>query len=199
MNDLSQIIDSYLKRGFGSMNKNDFEVWIFYFLTHNQFHDWSNYEISIELRIPESKVKRLRYEAELKYGSPQDVGVYKDRLNKLLSKAVFKKDGDRIQFVIEDIHLRKYLDSLLKKEGRFSNTSFNSEIVSVDIEDLDFLIEKLWSNEDMKQLLEKAKKKMKKSDLTFKDLLKTFVSSAAKEAGKIFIDLSYSGLMSFFS
>ena len=71
MNDLNQIIDRYLKRGFGSMNKNDFEVWIFYFLLHNQLKGMGNYDISLELRIPESKVKRLKYEAELKYGSPQ--------------------------------------------------------------------------------------------------------------------------------
>ena len=196
MNDLNQIIDRYLKRGFGSMNKNDFEVWIFYFLLHNQLKGMGNYDISLELRIPESKVKRLKYEAELKYGSPQKVSEYKDELNVVLSKAVFKKDGESIQFVIEDIHLRRYLDSVLKKDGRFSNTSFNTEIVSVSIEDFEFLIKRLWPKNEVDELLNKAKKKLKKNDVTIKDIIKTFVFSAAKETGKNIVDLSFIGLTS---
>lgn len=198
MNDLNQIIDWYLKRGFGSMNKNDFEVWIFYFLLHNQLKGKGNYDISLELRIPESKVKRLKYEAELKYGSPQKVSEYKDELNVVLSKAVFKKDGESIQFVIEDIHLRRYLDSVLKKDGRFSNTSFNAEIVSVNIEDFEFLIKRLWPKNEVDELLNKAKKKLKKNDVTIKDIIKTFVFSAAKETGKNIVDLSFIGLTSLF-
>lgn len=198
MNDLNQIIDRYLKRGFGSMNKNDFEVWIFYFLLHNQLKGMGNYDISLELRIPESKVKRLKYEAELKYGSPQKVSEYKDELNVVLSKAVFKKDGESIQFVIEDIHLRRYLDSVLKKDGRFSNTSFNTEIVSVSIEDFEFLIKRLWPKNEVDELLNKAKKKLKKNDVTIKDIIKTFVFSAAKETGKNIVDLSFIGLTSLF-
>ena len=48
------------------MNKNDFEVFIF-----NEYRKRgrkSNREMSLELKIPESKVKRLAYEADLKYG-----------------------------------------------------------------------------------------------------------------------------------
>ena len=180
------------------MNKNDFEVWIFYFLLHNQLKGMGNYDISLELRIPESKVKRLKYEAELKYGSPQKVSEYKDELNVVLSKAVFKKDGESIQFVIEDIHLRRYLDSVLKKDGRFSNTSFNTEIVSVSIEDFEFLIKRLWPKNEVDELLNKAKKKLKKNDVTIKDIIKTFVFSAAKETGKNIVDLSFIGLTSLF-
>ena len=198
MDDLNQIIDRYLKRGFGSMNKNDFEVWIFYFLLHNQLKGMGNYDISLKLRIPESKVKRLKYEAELKYGSLQEVSEYKDELNVVLSKAVFKKDGESIQFVIEDIHLRRYLDSVLKKDGRFSNTSFNAEIVSVNIEDFEFLIKRLWPKNEVDELLNKAKKKLKKNDVTIKDIIKTFVFSAAKETGKNIVDLSFIGLTSLF-
>ena len=75
MMELSSVINDYLSRGFGSMNKNDFEVWIFNFLLQEKLKGKSNFEISIELKIPEQKVKRLKYEAELKYGSP-DKSLY---------------------------------------------------------------------------------------------------------------------------
>ena len=68
---MKKFIQDYLQRGWGSMNKNDFEVWIFYQLLQNDDYslkEASDYQIAIALRIPESKVKRLRYESMLKYG-----------------------------------------------------------------------------------------------------------------------------------
>lgn len=64
---LNEVISKYIEKGFGSMNKNDFEVWIFHYLLEHELQGKKNYEISIGLKIPKSKVKRLRYEAELKY------------------------------------------------------------------------------------------------------------------------------------
>ena len=61
MNELASAISKYLERGFGSMNKNDFEVWIFHYLLQNELNGKSNFDISVELRIPEQKVKRLKY------------------------------------------------------------------------------------------------------------------------------------------
>lgn len=52
---LAGFIDEYVNRGFGSMNKNDLEVWIFDYLLQGRLTGMSNYEISVELRIPESK------------------------------------------------------------------------------------------------------------------------------------------------
>ena len=63
---LRDAIDAYLNRGFGSMNKNDFEVFIFNELLRNPLYGkYMDYDFSVMLRIPESKVKRLRYEANL--------------------------------------------------------------------------------------------------------------------------------------
>lgn len=90
MDDLKTVINKYLTRGFGSMNKNEFEVWIFHYLLSNRFINENNYDISIQLRIPETKVKRLRYEAELKYGDPKDEESYRIALEKLLEKSIIK-------------------------------------------------------------------------------------------------------------
>ena len=64
--ELEKALDVYLNRGFGSMNKNDFEVFIFSQLLDKRFLGYNDYKISIELKIPISKIKRLRYEASLK-------------------------------------------------------------------------------------------------------------------------------------
>ena len=196
MKGLGLAIDEYLIRGFGSMNKNDFEVWIFNYLLQERLKGKSNYDISIELKIPESKVKRLKYEAGLKYGSPQDTTAYAREFSELLSKVHLKKDGSCVQFVVEDLQLRKYLDSLLKKDGRFSNTSFNTEIVSIDADDLEFLMKKIFPNENWNALYKKSKNLLDTEKVTFRGLFKKFAESAAEQVGKRTIDLTYAGIMS---
>ena len=199
MNELDKTIQQYLDRGFGSMNKNDFEVWIFNYLLHDRLKGKSNYYISIELKIPESKVKRLKYEAGLKYGDTKDKSIYASELEVLLSKAQLKKNGMCVQFVIEDIQLRKYLDSLLKQDGRFSDTSFNTEIVSIEADDLEFLMRTIFPNNDWKGFEKKAKKLLDTDKVTFKGLFKKFAESAAEQVGKRTVDLTFTGIMAFIS
>ena len=44
---MQELIEKYLEHGFGSMNKNDFEVFIFNEIINSQEHkDKSNYELS---------------------------------------------------------------------------------------------------------------------------------------------------------
>ena len=82
----NSFIQAYLDRGFGSMTKNDFEVMIFAELLQTSLLNKSNYDISVDLRIPETKVKRLRYEASLKYNilSEQDL---RDKFRKAVNAA----------------------------------------------------------------------------------------------------------------
>lgn len=197
MNELDKIIDNYLDRGFGSMNKNDFEVWIFNYLLQNKLKGMSNYAISIELKMPETKVKRLKYEARLKYGDTKDANIYAEELESLLSKVQLKKNGTCVQFVVEDIQLRKYLDSLLKQDGRFSDTSFNTEIVSIDADDLEFLMRTIFRNKDWTEFEKKAKKLLDTDKVTFKGLFKKFAESAVGQAGKQTVDLTFAGIVKF--
>lgn len=194
---LQEFISEYLERGFGSMNKNDFEVWIFHYLMKHQLQEKTNYEVSLFLKIPETKVKRLRYEAELKYNDGDSLENYY-KVCALLKTVHFKKGGHCIQFTIEDLYLRKYLDSTLKSGGRFSDSSFNSEIVSMDYEDLEYFLgivpeEKL----KLQDLLNDARKKLKNEKLTFSYLLGELAESAVKEIGKQAVDVSIVGLLSF--
>lgn len=194
--DLQEFISKYLERGFGSMNKNDFEVWIFHYLMNHQLQGKTNYEVSLFLKIPETKVKRLRYEAELKYNDGDSLVNY-HKVCALLKAVHFKKGGQCIQFTIEDLYLRKYLDSTLKSGGRFSDSSFNSEIVSMDYEDLEYFLGIVPEEKrKLQDLLKDARKKLKNEKLTFSYLLGELAESAAKEFGKQTVDVSIFGLSS---
>lgn len=159
---IDEVVDAYLNRGFGSMNKNDFEVWIFNHLLSNKFPDASDYKISVELKIPETKVKRLRYEAELKYSEVNEERR-KEQLKQQMQNARFLKSNEgQIKFSIDDKVLRSYLGDVLRKEGRFYDSSFNSSIVALSVSDFLYLLRHLyptdWEEElkDVKQDFEKG-------------------------------------------
>lgn len=186
-NTIEQAIQDYINRGFGSMTKNDFEVWIFsQWLADPNNKKKSNYEISRELRIPETKVKKLRYEVDLRYIDKKDFEAMRQaQLDALLDKAVFDYDDGRVMFSVEDIALRQYIDHCLKENNRFSNTSFNREIVSISVSDYQVLFHKTDpDNTKINQLLKDARIKFKDDNITLEGILKKLAEGAAEEAGK---------------
>lgn len=156
---IEEIIQSYLERGFGSMNKNDFEVWIFNEWRKLQDKNLSDYAISKKLKISETKVKRLRYEADLKYSSDNDDDKLQEHFFELLKNAKYKKENSKIQFAIKDKLLRGYISDCLEKDGRFMDSSFNSNIVSIYISDFIFLLEQ-FECIDKKEIVKEAKKRI---------------------------------------
>lgn len=161
---LQESIEKYLERGFGSMNKNDFEVFIFDYLLQNELEGLSDNAISRKLQIPESKVNWLRYEAELKY--PHDENYYKEKFYKILQERVYKTvDNNRIQFSITDKALRLYLDDMLESHGSYADSSFNSNIVTLTASDLMLLISVFEGKKD--DIVKRINESRKKSDADF--------------------------------
>lgn len=158
---LDQAIEKYLERGFGSMNKNDFEVYVFNHLVGSSMQGLSDNAISRRLRIPESKVKRLRYEADLNYQQDSDED-YKARFYDVLKNRVYKSDASgRIQFSIKDKALRLYLEDRLESMGRFADSSFNSNIVTLTASDLMALLAEF---EGKQEVVEYIKRSLKEND-----------------------------------
>ena len=176
--DLQTLLDKYLEKGFGSMNKNDFEVFIFSRLLLNRYSGMNDYQISTELRIPISKVKRLRYEADLKYPVQMD---YKALFVKAMTGARYDSEKPIIVFSIENISLRQYLRNLLMQRGNFYDSSFNSDIVKVSENDFLCLLEDICLNEDDKKDIKSTINK--NSDKDVPHLIVRAVASVAKSVG----------------
>lgn len=185
MENLPDYLKRYLKRGFGTMTKNDFEVFIFSELLNTKFADSSNYQISCELRIPESKVKRLRYEANLKYATDIETRS-KQAFLTAIDKVKLRKDSNKITFVIEDIAARKYLENKLKIRGSFADFSFNSELVVVTIPDFAELISDCFGEEKKREIRLRMRAD---NQLTFKEFITVIVSKLIGEAGNRVVSL----------
>lgn len=181
-------LTTYLKKGFGSMTKNDLEVWVFNELLKDpEKTNYSDYDFSIELRIPQTKVKRLRYEAGLVYNT-KNAEEYNKEFLLLLRKAKVKStNAELIQFAMEDKGLYLYIDSILKKGGRFSDRSHNNEIMQISRNDLVYLLENcLIPQEEQEEILrkceEKTSQKIKFSDFATK-MIDKFIEGFATAAG----------------
>lgn len=180
-------IERYSKTGFGSMNKNDFEVMIYDLLRqYGDLKDKTNHQASILLQIPESKIKRLAYEADLKYGNFKEDDITKTFFS-IIAKSIFRPDQNKIQFVIENKFLRSSISSKLKELGHFSDSSFNSEIISIHIDSFIALLEYYYPEKAIERIIEDCKESIKVENgekITFKLIMKKFIEGMAFQGGR---------------
>ena len=169
------------------MNKNDFEVYIFnQIITDPNYAGKNDYELSTELAIPQAKVKRLRYESNLKYGR-NNAEVYNQQFRELLinAKPQAINNGKAVKFCMEDKGLYLYIDNLLKKDGRFGDRSFNSELMVISMEDLVYLLETtLLSPTEKEDILTQFRKASNDNSITISYALLEIAKAFAEGAGK---------------
>jgi len=184
MDTLNSAIEQYLNRGFGSMNKNDFEVFIFNELLRSQHYSgFSDYQFSRELKVPQAKIKRLRYEADLVYGGRKDEEYNREFLELLKNAKPKPTNMNRIQFAMEDKGLYLFIDNKLKEGGHFSDRSHNGEIIEISIDDLTYLLEKCLFDENEKQKIIRDYTAKTKKKSTFHDIIIEAVNGFANGLG----------------
>jgi hypothetical protein len=191
-----EFLDAYLKLGLGSMTKSDMDALVMWLLDRHGLNGsgplsvLSNQTISERLRTPVAKVKKLRYEAALKFGvftSVEDLA--KTRLLHSLSTATFEPDKDKICLIIEDALVKHWLQGQLKINGQIFDHPFNTEIVRVSSDAFFNVLSSIFDKKSVDTLRTNfaAAKKLtdeKKRAEKLSKLAADFVSSAAKAAGK---------------
>lgn len=126
----------------------------------------------------------MRYEADLKYSSDNDEKKLQEQFFELLEKAKYKKENSKIQFVIKDKLLRGYISDCLEKDGRFMDSSFNANMVSIYVDDFSFLLEQFKEVIDTDEIIEEAKKKAESYHdfpVKFSDIIKEKLKDLGKE------------------
>jgi hypothetical protein len=188
-----EFLENYLKFGLGSMPKTDIDALVMHLLDMHGLNGtgplaiYSNQTVSERLKTPVSKIKKLRYDAALKFGGrieDQAMG----RLLAALSKASLEPDGEKICLIIEDSLAKNWLQGQLKIHQHIFDHSFNTEIVKVSSTGLFQVLETVFDNKELdkfKSGYETAKKKKTAEARVkaFKGVALKFAEGAAKAAG----------------
>lgn len=195
MSDFEKVfLENYLKFGLGSMTKSEIDALVMYLLDvyglngSGPLAKLSNQAVSELLKTPVSKVKKLRYDAALKFGERVEDQA-KGRLLAALSKASLEPDGEKICLIIEDTLAKNWLQGQLKQHQHIFDHSFNTEIVKVSSAGLFQVLETIFDKgeiEKFKKGYKNAKNKKKAEDRVkaFKSVALKFAEGAAKAAGE---------------
>ena len=188
-----QFLTNYLKFGLGSMSKSDIDALVMSLI--DKFgYDGSgpmaalgNQAVSEKLRTPVAKIKKLRYEAALKFGGEVEDQA-RGRLLAALANASIEPQNDKICLVIEDSLAKNWLQGQLKLKQQIFDHPFNTEIVRVSSAGMFVVLESLFGTKDLaafKSGYEQAKtiEDGEQRRKMFKGIALKFAEGAAKVAG----------------
>lgn len=178
--------ENYLKFGLGSMPKSDVDALVMYivdeygYLASEPLKHLSNQAVSERLKTPITKIKKLRYDAALKFGGDVEKNA-KLKLLVSLSKATFDLDDEKICLIIEDSLAKNWLQGQLKNHQHYFDNSFNSEIIKISALGLIDVLEKVFQGQNISSFKSKYKsaKETQSSDER-KQALKDFTIDLAK-------------------
>lgn len=114
---------------FGLLNKTDYEVLVFRELLKDN-PNTTNYEFSRQLKLPVSKIKRLREEVVLRY-EVRDEQFYQVQFVSLLKTKSDLNGKDEVRIQVEDADMRNYLLAILSEKNIISDTSFSRDILKI--------------------------------------------------------------------
>lgn len=189
----SEFLENYLKFGLGSMPKSDIDALVMSLLDRYGYQgstplaSLSNQTVSERLRTPVSKIKKLRYEAVLKFGGrveDQAMG----RLLASLAVATLEPQDEKICLIIEDALAKNWLQGQLKQHQQIFDHPFNTEIIRVSSTGLFAVLEALFDQKQIqafKKGYEDAKRTKDAAQRVqlFKSLARKFADGAAEAAG----------------
>jgi hypothetical protein len=184
----SKFLDSYLQHGLGVMSKKETEMLVIHLLDECDCFEGrrnANHDLSLLLRVPESRVASLRYEAKLRYppGDPEEYA--RGKLLNIVWLADPSADGKNIQIIIEDRYVRQHLTALAKRRNSVIDTSFNREIIDIHWEKLAAVMEEAYGAEIGKRFRDSFKKTVDaEHKVSFAEAKKEFFKGLANGSGK---------------
>ena len=172
----------------GSFSGRELEILVLHkFLLSNEYLlNMSNYELSIELKATETKIKNLMYEVFLRYKPDYDNYV-KEKIEKSIMG--MKADGSKIVLQIENTFTRKTIEEQARKLGHLVDTSFNSDLVKMSFPAFFSIIDNFLDDDKGKDL------KRKKSST--RNAIEKFTENAKKDlVKKVVVGVATGGLSS---
>ena len=145
---------------FASFNKADYEVLMFTVFLDCLEGDTRDYDISIALGIPESKVRTLRVKSQLQY--PREIR-WEEKLVTAIEHGSYDPITKMITISIEDPSVRNRIRYEVESKYGTVNLSLNNKQLILPVES--FLILAACAEEDTGATIKKLNKELKKSKI----------------------------------
>lgn len=135
---ITEFFEFYTTPAFGARSKSEIDLKVFELLGKCGYIDDDYYNVSRKLKITPTRAKNLVLNAKLRAESqPNTEKMYNAFLKKIkeLGYRTDSKNNSIIIFSLPDMLLREYLKFKLRSVGKIWDSSFNSELVRVSVDD----------------------------------------------------------------
>ncbi len=140
---LTEFFEFYTAPAFGARSKSEIDLKVFELLRERGDIDDDYYKVSRKLKITPTRAKNLILNDKLR----RESGNYDEKFIDLLKNLKFKisvNSNEIILLYVPDILFREHIKAILKQKEIIWDSSFNSEIVKIRLDDfLDIVYEKL--------------------------------------------------------
>lgn len=186
-----KFISKLLENGFDFMSEKELKIYILYLLLEDgQFlhrdGDIDFHEVSLALKISETKVRNLIYEVELKY---RDNHNFIEQLISIVEKGKYEltPSEDKIKFAVHNPLIKQYFEYEIRKLDGVSDGSFAKHIVTISKTTFEKLLLKLYGNSaKADEIIATLPEEIKENIIDKESLIKEFVL----EFGKSFSSVS---------
>ena len=128
------IAAKYFDRNFGTMTKSDIDTLMFsQLISHLQLHktQYSDYSLSKELGISQSRIRGLRINQQLKY--PKDLD-WQDDFAKCIENAIYDEKTATIKVSIPDPNVLLEIRNVVEQTGGYVDVQLNNKLLQVRLE-----------------------------------------------------------------
>ena len=135
---ITEFFEFYTTPAFGARSKSEIDLKVFELLGKCGWIDDDYYNVSRKLKITPTRAKNLILNAKLRAESQLNTEeMYNHFLEKIkeLGYKTDSKNNSIIIFSLPDMLLREYLKFKLRSVGKIWDSSFNSELVRVSVDD----------------------------------------------------------------
>lgn len=182
-----RIVGNYYDKNFGTMAKADLELLLFsIYLDHYDKNNkrYSDYSLSKELGITQTRIRSLRERRELKYRNESGDGRWwKDRFASLVQNA--KIDEKKyVKVLIPDVEVLIELRYFLEEHQLFDDYQLNPKVFQCRIDVFLEIVRKMGSESDIvfdTQSREKLKEIEKNCEDADKGFIRTILENGFKE------------------
>lgn len=205
-------LEKSLERGLGAPTKKESEILLLHlFLRHTGAWERPLHELSLVLKIPESRLSNIIYEMRLKYANENDVFLG-DYLLAMFARAKFPvlpgpvisgKETQRVEISVEDKFVRQRILADLRSMGVPADSGQEKDLLRVDIDCLAQLFIRYLDEgaksaismaiakelSSVKKSAARAKGVEKKGTLN-EDLISSFLKGAAQQTGAYSVDIA---------